>query len=100
MRLSPFWSSFAFSSLYEPLSCNSICTHCNIHCILRSGNGCDGAAGECVGRWEKNIFWDIRQECPTGLNEILTTGSSVSIMFSGATVIVNMLLYLVYKVHG
>ena len=34
MRLSPFWSSFACSSLYEPLSCNSFCTHCNIHCIL------------------------------------------------------------------
>ena len=48
----------------------------------------------------KEYFWDLRQECPTGLNEILTTESSVSIMFSGATVIVNMLLYLIYKVHG
>ena len=49
---------------------------------------------------ERVIFWE---ECPTGFNEILTTcshyllrvynisESSVSIMFSGAAVIVNML---------
>ena len=32
----------------------------------------------------KEYFWDLREECPT-------SESSVSIMFSGATVIVNML---------
>ena len=25
------------------------------------GNGCDGAAGECVGRWEKNIFGTLEK---------------------------------------
>ena len=51
----------------------------------------------------KEYFWDLREECPTGLNEILTicshylihvwstSESSVSIMCGGATVIVNML---------
>ena len=51
----------------------------------------------------KEYFGDLREECPTGLNEILTacshylihvystSESSVSIMFSCATVIVNML---------
>ena len=51
----------------------------------------------------KEYFWDLREECPTGLNETFTScshdlihvystlQSSVSIMFSGATVIVNML---------
>ena len=54
-------------------------------------------------RMGKEYVWNLREECQTGLNEILTTcshylirvystsESSVFIMFSGATVIVNML---------
>ena len=51
----------------------------------------------------KEYFWDLREECPIGINEMLTicshylihvwstSESSVSIMYIGATVIVNML---------
>ena len=35
--------------------------------LSAGGNGCDGAAGECVGRWEKNIFGTLEKNFQQGL---------------------------------